>query len=258
MKSHWWAISVTRLNNFWNFLVADFITKVAQMFSGFLGSCENHRFLTRTGEAILLATFGKTWATFNCNIWSHCGQLTSSPFRWRKSCDRSRVCRRRPRVLRPTETCPTSSASSDRSPFRQRREVLRSVWASNYWLKIIFWRYVKNVKFLASFSLFSSLIYSWLIVPKMLHKNADDWIWTPGPWWWKWPLYHMSHNHCHFVVFSIWMVELRIFWYRKCIFWRCLNSWEVSHSALIRVTLRHALGSEFKPQWWQTLFSAQA
>ena len=33
-----------------------------------------------------------------------------------------------------------------------------------------------------------------------------------------------------------------------------LNSWVVSHLALIISTLCHALGREFKTQWWQTLF----
>ena len=37
-----------------------------------------------------------------------------------------------------------------------------------------------------------------------------------------------------------------------------LNSWVVSHLALTISTLRHALGHEFKPWWWQTLFWTQA
>ena len=37
-----------------------------------------------------------------------------------------------------------------------------------------------------------------------------------------------------------------------------LNSWVVSHSALIIGKLCHALGCEFKPWWWQTLFQTQA
>ena len=37
-----------------------------------------------------------------------------------------------------------------------------------------------------------------------------------------------------------------------------LNSWVVSHSALIIGTLRHALGCEFEPWWQQTLFQTQA
>ena len=37
-----------------------------------------------------------------------------------------------------------------------------------------------------------------------------------------------------------------------------LNSWVVSHSALIIGTLRHALGREFEPWWWHTLFWTQA
>ena len=40
--------------------------------------------------------------------------------------------------------------------------------------------------------------------------------------------------------------------------WGRLNSWVVSHSALIIGTLRHALGREFRPCRWQTLFGTQA
>ena len=66
------VISVTRLGNFFIFLAINFITKVAQMFGDFLGGCENRCFLSQTGEANFWATFGKTWATFLYNIWSHC------------------------------------------------------------------------------------------------------------------------------------------------------------------------------------------
>ena len=37
-----------------------------------------------------------------------------------------------------------------------------------------------------------------------------------------------------------------------------LDSWVESHSALNIGTLRHALGHEFEPHWWQTLFWTQA
>ena len=63
--------SVTRLGGFWNFLATNFITKVAQMFGDFLGSCEIHCFLRQTGDATFWATFGKSWATFYFSIWSH-------------------------------------------------------------------------------------------------------------------------------------------------------------------------------------------
>ena len=46
---------MTRLGDFWNFLVTNFITKVAQMFGDFLGSCENYHFLSQIFEA----TFGQ-------------------------------------------------------------------------------------------------------------------------------------------------------------------------------------------------------
>ena len=67
--------SVTRLGNFWNFFVTNFISKVAQMFCDFLCSCENHHFLSQTGEATFWVTFGETWATFYFKIWSHCLRL---------------------------------------------------------------------------------------------------------------------------------------------------------------------------------------
>ena len=48
-----WAI-------FWNFLATiTTITKVAQMFGDFWGSCENHRFLSPIGESTFWATFKK-------------------------------------------------------------------------------------------------------------------------------------------------------------------------------------------------------
>ena len=42
------ADMVARLGDFWNFLVTNFITKVAQMFGDFLGSYENFSFLSWT------------------------------------------------------------------------------------------------------------------------------------------------------------------------------------------------------------------
>ena len=52
-----WAI-------FCNYLGTNFITKDVQMFGYFLVSCENHNFLSQTGEANFWATFVKTWASF--------------------------------------------------------------------------------------------------------------------------------------------------------------------------------------------------
>ena len=60
-------MSVTRLGNFLNFLVTNFITKVTQMMSDFFGRC----FLRQSGEVNFWAPFGTTWATFYFNIWSH-------------------------------------------------------------------------------------------------------------------------------------------------------------------------------------------
>ena len=42
------------------------------MFGDFLSCCENHHFLIQTSEGYFFgATFGKTYATFYLNIWSH-------------------------------------------------------------------------------------------------------------------------------------------------------------------------------------------
>ena len=41
------------------------------MFGDYLGSCENHCFLSQTGEATFWTTFRKTWASFYFTIWSH-------------------------------------------------------------------------------------------------------------------------------------------------------------------------------------------
>ena len=43
-----WKEASDQIGDFWN-LLAIFFTKVAQMFGGFLGSCENHCFLSQTG-----------------------------------------------------------------------------------------------------------------------------------------------------------------------------------------------------------------
>ena len=48
----------------WNFVVTNFIAKVAQMFGNFLGSCKNHCFLSQTGESTFWATFGKNLGDF--------------------------------------------------------------------------------------------------------------------------------------------------------------------------------------------------
>ena len=61
--------SVTRLGDFWKFLVTNFITRVAKMFGDLLGYFE--RFLSKSAVKTFWAIFGKNWAPFNSNIWSH-------------------------------------------------------------------------------------------------------------------------------------------------------------------------------------------
>ena len=41
--------SVTRLGDFWKLLGTNFLSKVAQMFVDFLGSLEDHNFISQTG-----------------------------------------------------------------------------------------------------------------------------------------------------------------------------------------------------------------
>ena len=61
------VISVTRLGNFFIFLAINFITKVAQMFGDFLGSCEKHCFL----KSNLIGYF---WG----NFWKNLGFFIST------------------------------------------------------------------------------------------------------------------------------------------------------------------------------------
>ena len=56
--------SVTRLDDFWNSFGTNFLTKDVQMFGYFLLSCENHHFLSQTGEATFWATFVKNLGYF--------------------------------------------------------------------------------------------------------------------------------------------------------------------------------------------------
>ena len=58
------TISVTRLGSFWNFLLTNFIDQVAQMFADFLGSFQNHCFLSQTAEATFWVTFWKNLGYF--------------------------------------------------------------------------------------------------------------------------------------------------------------------------------------------------
>ena len=62
--------SVTRLGDFWNFLLINFITRVAQMFADFLDSCEDHRLFSRTGEP----TFGNFWKNLDYFLFQQSGR----------------------------------------------------------------------------------------------------------------------------------------------------------------------------------------
>ena len=63
--------SVTRLGDFWNIPVTNFLTKVAQLLGNFLGFFEKHCLQVKTNVATFWITFGIISATFYVNIWSH-------------------------------------------------------------------------------------------------------------------------------------------------------------------------------------------
>ena len=69
----WWFISVTRLGDFWKFLVTKSLTKVAQMYGNYWGYFEKHHFLGKNSCCYYLAASGIFLSTFYPNIWSHCG-----------------------------------------------------------------------------------------------------------------------------------------------------------------------------------------
>ena len=55
--------SLTRLGDFWKFLVSNYLSKVAQMFSDFWGIWKHH-FYVKTALVTFLGNFRKNWATF--------------------------------------------------------------------------------------------------------------------------------------------------------------------------------------------------
>ena len=63
--------SVTRMGDFFNFLATNFITKVAQMFSDFLGSCEKHLLFEVKLDRLLLGQLLEKLGLFYFYIWSH-------------------------------------------------------------------------------------------------------------------------------------------------------------------------------------------
>ena len=63
--------SVTRLGDFWQLMVTNFVRKVAQISCLVLGYFEKHHFLIKTD----IATFWRVWAAFYYNICSHWTQL---------------------------------------------------------------------------------------------------------------------------------------------------------------------------------------
>ena len=59
-----WAI-------FWKFLATKILAKEAQIIGNFLGYLEKPHSYVKTALATFCTSFGKNWATFYSNIWSH-------------------------------------------------------------------------------------------------------------------------------------------------------------------------------------------
>ena len=59
-----YANSVTRLGDFWKFLVTEFLSKVAQMLGDFWSSFESHHFSRINCWGYVWATLGKIWPLF--------------------------------------------------------------------------------------------------------------------------------------------------------------------------------------------------
>ena len=62
--------SVTRLGDFWRFLVTNFLLKVAQMYGDFSGFLKSIPFDVKTAVATFLAGIRVIWTTVYYNIWS--------------------------------------------------------------------------------------------------------------------------------------------------------------------------------------------
>ena len=63
--------SVTRLGDFWKFLVTKILPKVAQIISNFLGHFEQPHSYVKTYVGTSWSAFGNIFATFYFNILSH-------------------------------------------------------------------------------------------------------------------------------------------------------------------------------------------
>ena len=60
------------LGNFLNHSISNFFTKVAQIFGNFWPILKDHFLVKTVASTFRGAAFGNIWATFYCNIWSHC------------------------------------------------------------------------------------------------------------------------------------------------------------------------------------------
>ena len=65
----WTANSVTRLDNFWNFLTINFLTKVVPTIWWLLTILKSINFAVKTAVTTFWATYWGNWATLYFNIW---------------------------------------------------------------------------------------------------------------------------------------------------------------------------------------------
>ena len=61
-----------QIGQFFKVLGNKIASKRGQMIGNFLGYFEKPHSYAKTALGTFWATFGKNWATFNSNIWSHC------------------------------------------------------------------------------------------------------------------------------------------------------------------------------------------
>ena len=66
-------ISVTKLGEFLNFFVTNLLKKKPKCMVTFWAKVNPH-FKVKTTVSTFGATFGKFWATFIVNVWSHCSK----------------------------------------------------------------------------------------------------------------------------------------------------------------------------------------
>ena len=73
--------SVTILDEFWNFLATNFLTKWPKYLAIFEATVKSITLFSKTCCGYFLGIFWTLWATFYFNIWSHCKRVKVLKFR---------------------------------------------------------------------------------------------------------------------------------------------------------------------------------